>query len=347
MIDLEFFAGANTRYGFKSIFDECLKNTKRVFILKGSSGCGKSTFMRRIAGKAAVLKTEHDIIRCSADPDSLDGVILRDLDVAVIDGTAPHVTDVRYPCVRESIINLGQFWNDEKLLPHRDKIIELTDRKSRHYETAYNYLSAAGRIFDIKARLIAGALLREKTDGFVFRFSEKIMGDTKGERNTVFATAFTSNGINTLSVFGQIDTVYRVKGVASDRLMSALEQIALEKGVAHTVSHSPIDPAIPDMLYFPETKTAVTSLDAPIAKKYNEEKIISTARFTDNNALSGMRAGLRTLEKLINELSAEARTELDYAKTVHNEIEKIYIPAMDFGLLDEYTFNFTDKLFSE
>ncbi len=344
---MEFFAGANTRYGFKSIFDECLKSTKRVFILKGSSGCGKSTFMRRIAGKAAVLKMKYDLIRCSADSDSLDGVIVHDLDVAVIDGTAPHVMDVKYPCVRESIINLGQFWNEMKLLPHRDKIIELSDRKSKHYKTAYDYLSAVGKLFDIKAQLISGAILRDKIDGFVFRFAEKIMGGEKDKRNMIFSSAFASNGLSTITVFDYINTVYRVKGTASEQLMSALERVALEKGVAHTVSYSPIDPTVPDMLYFPETQTMITSLDSQIFKKCNEEKILSTVRFADSNALSAVRVRLRTLEKLINELLLEAKNELHSAKTVHNEIEKIYIPAMDFSLMDEFTFNFIDTLFSE
>ena len=79
---MELYAGANTRYGFVSIFDECFKDIARIFILKGSSGCGKSTFMRRVAKKAYESGLTVDIIRCSADPDSLDGVIVHELGVA-------------------------------------------------------------------------------------------------------------------------------------------------------------------------------------------------------------------------------------------------------------------------
>ena len=185
---MEYFAGANTRHGFKSLFDECFEKCERLFILKGSSGCGKSTFMRRIVGKAEQLGYKTDVIRCSADPDSLDGVIVHGKEIAVVDGTHPHVMEVKYPCVRENIINFGDFWDENKLLPLKSRIIALTDEKSEYYKNAYRCLSAMGNIEDIKKRLVTSAIVTERADETVFALADEVIGG-KGSEKKLFATS--------------------------------------------------------------------------------------------------------------------------------------------------------------
>jgi len=188
---MEYFAGANTRNGFVSIFDECFKDIKRLYILKGSSGCGKSTLMRRVAEKAQKLGMPVDYIYCSADCESLDGVILPTQSVAIVDGTSPHVMDVKYPCVRETIVNLGQFWDESKLMPKREEIIEFTDKKSAHYKNAYKCLNAVGSVEDMKKQLLSRAVLRDKMDSLAIRIAEKAIMN-KGKIKYVFASLFTS-----------------------------------------------------------------------------------------------------------------------------------------------------------
>lgn len=344
---MEYFAGANTRNGFKSLFEECFENTDRLYILKGSSGCGKSTLMRRVAGRAQKDGVPYDLIYCSADPNSLDGIILPTLGIAIADGTAPHVMDVKYPCVRESIINLGQFWDESKILPHKDKIISLTDRKSAHYASAYKCLSALGAVGDIKRQVFSHSALRSKLDPIVFRLLEKVTDGVKGKRNSLFSTAFTANGLKTLPVFGDVKTLYRLSGGASFLLMNALEQTASERGLAFTASRFATDAECSDSLYFEDKNTLITLLDTPPCKSFGEEKHISGARFTDTTAITSSRVRLRAMEKLESELTAEAKAELASAKAIHAEIESIYIPAMNFTALDEYTFELTERIFAE
>lgn len=46
-----FFLGANTPSGFYSLYDQMLDpaEARRVFLLKGGAGCGKSSLMKRVA----------------------------------------------------------------------------------------------------------------------------------------------------------------------------------------------------------------------------------------------------------------------------------------------------------
>jgi len=343
---MEYFAGANTRNGFVSIFDECFKDIKRLYILKGSSGCGKSTLMRRVAEKAQKLGMPVDYIYCSADCESLDGVILPTQSVAIVDGTSPHVMDVKYPCVRETIVNLGQFWDESKLMPKREEIIEFTDKKSAHYKNAYKCLNAVGSVEDMKKQLLSRAVLRDKMDSLAIRIAEKAIMN-KGKIKYVFASAFTSNGFKVVPVFDDVKTVYRVNGNLSDIFMSAFVRTVKELGASCIISNSAIDPSVPDALYFEESKTLVTSLLTLPCRSAIEEKTLSTSRFTDNARLASVRAKLRALEKLSNELLIEAKSELSNAKSVHNDIERIYIPAMNFKSLDKYTTALINNIIKE
>ena len=90
---IQYFLGANSPTGFYSLYD-CLispQEARAVYILKGGPGCGKSTLMRKVGTWAEEAGLETEYILCSGDPDSLDAVILPGRDVAIVDGTAPHV----------------------------------------------------------------------------------------------------------------------------------------------------------------------------------------------------------------------------------------------------------------
>lgn len=343
---MDYFAGANTRSGFISLFEDAFSDVKRLYILKGSSGCGKSTFMKRIAGRARKQGYKTDVIYCSGDPDSVDGIIIKELGLAVADGTNPHSLDTKYPCVRESIINLGEFWDEASLMPHRDRIIELTDRKSRHYKNAYGILSTLGDTLDAKRTLISQATDRTRLDRAAIKLTDKA-GKAQGGIKNIFASAFTFSGIKTLPVFGKVDRIFKIRGKCADTFMTAIERIACERGAEAIISRMPIDASIPESVYFPASKTLITSATVPPCDSAHEEKTVNTSRFADAKLLQNARLRLRGIEKFTAEMLAEAQKELLKAREAHSEIEKIYIPSMNFGSLDEFTVSFINNIFGE
>lgn len=86
--------------------------------------------MKRFAAYAE--ERGHTVERyfCSSDSDSLDGVVLRDAGTGIIDGTAPHCADPKYPGAREEIVNIGRLWDTGLLRGRFDEIKTLCDRKS-------------------------------------------------------------------------------------------------------------------------------------------------------------------------------------------------------------------------
>jgi len=115
MVQKKCFMGANTGDGFVHFFNEIadMWGLKKLYILKGGSGVGKNTFIKKFAG----LYEGHDVILiyCSADINSLDGAIIEDLGIGMVDGTAPHIIDHKYPGLCEEIIDLAPFIDGAKL----------------------------------------------------------------------------------------------------------------------------------------------------------------------------------------------------------------------------------------
>lgn len=89
---VSFFLGANTPSGFYSLYDQLIDpdEARRVYLLKGGPGCGKSSLMRRVAQAMEEKGASVEYIACSGDPDSLDAVVFPALNTAIVDGTAPH-----------------------------------------------------------------------------------------------------------------------------------------------------------------------------------------------------------------------------------------------------------------
>ena len=98
-MDKYFFPGGNTPHGFVNCFDDILPQyaARRVYYVKGGSGVGKSTLMRRVGERYQRQGWDVEYFNCSSDPASLDGVALPALGVALMDATPPHLMEPRLP----------------------------------------------------------------------------------------------------------------------------------------------------------------------------------------------------------------------------------------------------------
>jgi hypothetical protein len=123
-----YFPGGNTSRGFYSFYDYILpqEEAKRIFILKGGPGVGKSSFMKKIGEEMCSRGYEIEYMHCSSDNNSLDGIVIPKIGVALIDGTAPHIVDPKHPGAIDEIINLGECWDEERIVQNREKILDTT-----------------------------------------------------------------------------------------------------------------------------------------------------------------------------------------------------------------------------
>ena len=125
-----YFAAANTFDGFISYFNDIFGKLKKIYVIKGGPGTGKSQFMKQISRQAELQQYKVDHFYCSFDPNSLDGIIINN-DYAIIDGTAPHIYEPRIPGAVDEILDLSQFWDKDVLIENKSRLQELNEEKSR------------------------------------------------------------------------------------------------------------------------------------------------------------------------------------------------------------------------
>ncbi|MBR5488579.1 MAG: hypothetical protein IKV72_02655, partial [Firmicutes bacterium] len=87
-----------------------------------------------------------DFLHCSADENSLDGIVLHGKKAALIDATSPHMTDPISPGAVDKIINLGEYWDEKAIAVNKARIIDYSEETARWYRICYNYLNAAKSI---------------------------------------------------------------------------------------------------------------------------------------------------------------------------------------------------------
>ena len=130
-----YFLAANSFEGFVSHFSDSYsaESGYKTYIIKGGPGTGKSSLMKYVAIRAIEKGYTVHLCHCSSDPDSLDGVIIDEKKTVILDGTAPHIVEPKYPGTCENIVDLGRFWDSENLRSKRIDIINATNiNKSFH-----------------------------------------------------------------------------------------------------------------------------------------------------------------------------------------------------------------------
>lgn len=83
------YLGAATPKGAVDFVPNITEGVKRYF-LKGRAGTGKSTILKQIAKKAEENGFTVEVYHCGFDPQSLDMVVVRELNFAIFDSTPPH-----------------------------------------------------------------------------------------------------------------------------------------------------------------------------------------------------------------------------------------------------------------
>lgn len=84
------FLGGATAKGAVDFVMDLTRDLGKRYFLKGRPGSGKSTLLRKIADAAQKRGFDVEVYHCALDPQSLDMVIIRELDIAVLDSTSPH-----------------------------------------------------------------------------------------------------------------------------------------------------------------------------------------------------------------------------------------------------------------
>ncbi len=321
ILDQTFFLAANSGRGFYSLYDGFPDEAQFLHIIKGGPGTGKSGFMRRLREAAQARGLDTVSVLCSGDPDSLDALSVPALGLAWVDGTAPHVREPRYFGVDADYVNLGRFCRLPLNGDDRLRAAALNRAYKERYDAAYQFLAAAEAL-ERAEELPDAAVMREETErarALLDAFPERA-GSCRRERR--FLSAISCKGLLSLSETVNLlcKQIYCLRGGGA--VLESAAAYAAGKCTRMILCPSPLNPRQLEAVLIPELSLAFVAAPAALPIPQGE-------RLQSREALS------------------RAVGELADAKRLHDRLEALYRPYMDFEALTAWTEDCVSALFDK
>lgn len=344
---LHYYAAGNTAKGFYSLYDSVLDGLQRLFILKGGPGTGKSTLMKKIGEQMRERGLDVEYLHCASDNNSIDGVILTNEKIGIVDGTAPHVIEPKAPGVIDDYVHLGVAWDRQSLLKHKDEILQLNSEIAKAFQDAYDTFAEALTTHQSLEHLYINHMDFAEADKLTAEVVSSIFTDddkkVKGTMKHRFLGAATPKGAVDFmpNLTEGIEKRYLIKGRAGSGKSTMLKKIAhegMKKGFDIEVYHCGFDPQSVDMVIIREKSVAIFDSTGP--HEYFPEK--ETDELIDIYERCIEKGTDERFAEEIAEKTAEykrkvkiATSYLAEAKELRDQLESYYIEAMDFSKVED------------
>lgn len=342
MKQVDFFLGALSPKGFRGYFPQLAAAPGiKMYLVQSGPGCGKSTFMRHLADAAP---WDRALIHCSSDPDSLDGVIFPEQNIAFVDATAPHILNPEAPGAAEQVVSLYHTLDVEKLQESQQTIFALFRQCAAQQDRAARCLCAAGALLTDRRRAAACCTDFDRVLALAARLSRRYLPktDAKPQESIRLLSAVTPKGIvvyrDTIRTLAprQIVILQDEYGAVSRLLLDQLRAEALRKGHRIISCPCPLSPEDKlDHLILPELGLAFVTDNSWHPMAFEGARRIRCRRFAGTALLANCRVRLgfdrRAARSLLEETSAAQRE----AKQNHDRLESYYKAAVDFAEVEK------------
>ncbi|HLR20583.1 MAG TPA: hypothetical protein VK087_01125 [Tissierellaceae bacterium] len=333
------FAGSNTCQGLYSLHDNIIgENRNRLYILKGMPGGGKSSLMFRIGERALKEGFTIEYHHCPADPESIDGVVINELAIAIVDGTLPHPMDPVYPGLGDKIVNLAAYIDESKIDGAKDKIRNAKANNKRAYERAFNYFKAAKNIYNEIIAMNKEYVDFKKVNKMSKKYLNKIFSHEIVEKENykfktrhMFSNAYTPKGYfdYTESIIEDVKNKYYLKGDLGTGKSKFMERAINKANIEDFHLEIYYDPFVPDKI----ESLLIHELDLIISSnqkvKVGDYTTIDFNQYFDKSKVDN--EDYKEFKRLIKK-GTEA---LNMAERNHFAQEEVYSEAIDFTGIDK------------
>ena len=346
--EIRFFLGANSGDNFVTYFKELQRQncSMQLFIFKGGPGSGKSSMMKKILSVAKEAGHITEAIACASDPSSLDAFIDHTASFAMMDGTSPHIEDPRLPGALQHIIYTGDMWDTDILFDKRKEIERLTEEVSRCHKGAAAYIKGAVSLLSENMRCADSFVRKSEALSFAGEVISALRGEGRGRVTKRLLSAVSVGEIKLFSEtpFAFADKVFVIEdsiGSVSDCILKAIAFGAKMKGENTIYCPCSLMPKKCDHLIFPDSNIAVVTENKFM--KFKEGEKISAEAFYKPIALA---EDIVRRREDASHLLHEGSRLIKKAKDVHDDLESIYINAMDFSKTEDVLADIVNRFYA-
>ncbi|MEN6348805.1 MAG: hypothetical protein ABFD08_05315 [Syntrophomonas sp.] len=332
------FTSSNTGQGFQTFIPQLVERLRKVYILKGAAGTGKTTFIKLLGESICEQGYEVEYWISALNPVNPDGLYIPQLEAAVVNGSLPQPIDPRYPGGGGEIINLGDYLDRKKLDGKMQEIREVVLRVENEQSNAYNILRTAARVEDEITGLTLGYIDMERVKQIVDCLGEEFL-DRQPREKHYFARTITADGI--LDYVDELSSDCRKRYIFEGPRGSGglvLEELARKvREGDHYLEyyHCGLNGDRVCMLIIRNLQMAL--IDGAYTKVVKKpwDIIIDTSSCLEGYDSDSVTLKSSEAERRFESLLLEAQNLLDSALLSLKELKKINAASMDFGLVDQ------------
>ncbi|MCR2821248.1 PRK06851 family protein [Lederbergia panacisoli] len=358
---LRYFAGGNTAKGFYNLYDSNLADLERVFILSGKSRKEKSKIIHHLIQKWSESDLPMEIIHSASNPDDVEGLIIRKLDFAIVDGDSPHEVGKEFIGSLWETIDLDQADRAAHLDGEMDEVINLKLKMEQSYLSAYKAYETGLKVHDEWERIYIDQMNFDQADNVAKSlistlFKKPVTTESKDPR-------IVRRFLGAATPIGPVDFVdniteglharYFLKGRAGTGKSTILKKIVAEaknKGYDIEIYHCGFDPESLDMVLVRELGWAVFDSTQPheyFPTRPGDEVVdmyeLTVAPGTDEafaEEIANIEARYREQMKLGKLYLAEAKKCQDELETIYSKVSKqeqinLMIEELDHLMLNQ------------
>ena len=329
-----YFPGGNTPLGFVSFYGNILNSDTpgKLAVIKGGPGTGKSSLMKKIG---EYFKSENEYVHylhCSSDCESLDGVYLPKYNAAVIDGTAPHIVDARYPGAYDKVFDVGTLISDN-ITENKEEIYSLNCDISKRFSKCYENLRVASSVYDIMKNVSLESSLKNEIDNFCYNISKRVIHERdSGKIRKMFLSGITPQGL-----VNYVDNImgdkYIIKlecdvGDGAGEILKKLISYCKNQNTDMDIYYCPLKPYEPEHIVFKNTHIALT-----VSNKFHNisqaDEVVYFKDFVKNDYDNSDN------KVIYEDYIQKALCDVKEAKKLHDKLETYYISNVDFSKMDK------------
>ena len=355
-IKFDSFLGVSSSNGFYGCF-QLLENDPdlHLYLLKSGPGCGKSSLMKEVASTAFDNKETVELIHCSSDPESLDGVILWDKKIAILDATSPHSVEPNIPGLMQEVISLYHTINKEKLSVNKNDLIYQAKRyKYYHKQSGYALANAANLLSD-NLRTASIFYDDDKILNYANDLAKKIItvksDCSKGQKYSRFLSAITPRGIiffedSLRTLAEQIYMIEDEYGVCSNIILKTICNYAINAGYDVFCCGCPLLPEEKiDFLIIPDLSLAFVTSNSWHKLSFPKQNVINYQDFIDKELFEQIQDQLVFNQGIIKQIAEQSIKLQQQAMKSHDKMEEYYKPAVDFDEVNKVRQNLLKEIF--
>ena len=355
-VKFDSFLGVSSSNGFYGYF-QLLENDPdlHLYLLKSGPGCGKSSLMKEIASTAFDNKQTVELIHCSSDPESLDGVIIWDKKIAILDATSPHTVEPNIPGMMQEVVSLYHTINKEKLnINKKDLIYQAKRYKYYHKQSGYSLVNAANLLRD-NLRTASIFYNDDKISNYAKNLAKEIITVKDdcfiGHKYSRFLSAITPRGIiffddSLRALAEQIFIIEDEYGVCSNTILKTICNYAINAGNDVFCCGCPLLPEEKiDFLIIPDLSLAFVTSNSWHKSNFPKQNVINYQDFIDKELFDQVQSQLEFNQGIAKQIAEQSIKLQQQAMKSHDKMEEYYKPAVDFDGVNKIRQNLLKEIF--